>query len=276
MKKNLIIILLLMITACTQPVPEGFEEYVERPVDELYNEAMEHMRNQNYKKAADAFDEVNEQHPFSIWAKRAQVMGAYAQYLRGRYNEAILSLESYIKLYPGSDDIDYAYYIIAISYFEQIGDIERDQSIALLSLQKLQEVMDRFPDSEYARDAAIKIDLANDQLAGKHMSVGRYYLKRNEYLAAIKRFRIVVEQFQTTSHIEEALLRLIEANLALGLQNEAKLIASVLGHNYPNSKWYADAFLKLEGKIPNYEQASFVPGFDILSTWMGGLIPKEF
>lgn len=275
-KLNIILFFgIFLLASCTQPTPQNFEEYVERPVNEIYNEALVFFEKGQYKKAADGFSEVTQQHPYSIWAKRAHIMGAYVQYLREQYNETILSIESYIRLYPGSDDIEYAYYLRAISYFEQIGDVERDQRISLLALQTLQEVIDRFPDSQYARDATIKIDLTYDQLAGKHMDVGRYYLKNKEYIGAINRFKIVVKDYQTTTHIEEALLRLVEANLALGLNNEAKLVGSVLGHNYPASKWYHDAYAKLHGDIPSYEKASLLPGFDNITKWMGDLIPDK-
>lgn len=222
--------------------------YVERPVEELYNTAMDHFEAQDYKSAALAFEEVERQHPYSVWATKSQLMAAYTQYLDDEYDDAIIALDRYIELHPGNKDTPYAYYLRAISYYEQISDIQRDQKITALAQQALQEVVQRYPESTYARDAGLKLDLTQDHLAGKEMAVGRYYLERGEYLAAINRFRNVVENFQTTTHVPEALHRLVESYLSLGITDEAQMAAAVLGHNYPASQWYADSFALLEGR----------------------------
>lgn len=221
--------------------------YVERPVEELYNTAMDHFEAQDYKAAALAFEEVDRQHPYSVWATKSQLMVAYTKYLDDKYDDAIIALDRYIELHPGNKDTPYAYYLRAIAYYEQISDIERDQKMTALAQQSLQEVVQRYPESTYSRDARLKIDLTQDHLAGKEMAVGRFYLTRGEYLAAINRFRTVVEQFQTTTHVPEALHRLVESYLSLGITDEAQMAAAVLGHNYPASDWYKDSFALLEG-----------------------------
>jgi outer membrane protein assembly factor BamD len=175
-------------------------------------------------------------------------MAAYAHYQENRYDDAINTLDRFIELNPGSEDVAYAYYLKAISYYEQISDVGRDQKMTQLALDSLQDVTRRFPDSEYARDAQLKIDLARDHLAGKHMTIGRYYLRQGEYLAAINRFQTVVEEYQTTTHVPEALHRLVEAYMALGVDNEAQATAAVLGYNYPGSDWYTDSYYLLTGE----------------------------
>jgi outer membrane protein assembly factor BamD len=224
------------------------DEYVERPVEELYNTAQDAVAKGDYAKAAKDFDEVDRQHPYSVWATKAQLMAAYVLYRSNKYDEAILAANRYKELHPGNKDVAYAYYLIAISYYEQIADVGRDQKITDQALSALQEVLRRFPNTEYARDAKLKLDLARDHLAGKEMAVGRYYLKRGEYLAAINRFRVVVEKFQTTSHVPEALERLTECYLALGVVDEAQTAAAVLGHNYPGSDWYQYSYTMLTGQ----------------------------
>ncbi|HYM30810.1 MAG TPA: outer membrane protein assembly factor BamD [Candidatus Cybelea sp.] len=223
------------------------DTYVERPVEELYNTAQDDMSRGEYAKAAKDFDEVDRQHPYSVWAGKAQLMSAYAYYQYNKYDEAILAAERYKELHPGNKDVAYAYYLIAICYYEQIADVARDQKITDLALGSLEEVVRRFPNTEYARDAKLKIDLARDHLAGKEMTIGRYYLRRGEYLAAINRFRAVVEKYQTTTHVPEALERLTEAYLALGVVDEAQTAAAVLGHNYPGSEWYQRSYTLLTG-----------------------------
>ena len=235
-----------LLVACSskdEPAP-----YVERPVEELYNEAMDLFEQKEYKKAATAFDEVDRQHPYSIWATKAQLMTAYVHYLSDKYDEAIIALDRFIELHPGNSDTPYAYYLRAISYYEQITDVGRDQRITRLALGALQDVAQRYPDTTYARDALLKIDLARDHLAGKEMAIGRFYLKRGESLAAINRFRTVIQNYQTTTHVPEALHRLVEAYLSLGISDEAQMAAAVLGHNFPSSQWYADSYQLLEGK----------------------------
>lgn len=247
----------LALAACTSndEVP-----YVERPVEELYNTAMDNLVNGEFDIAAQNFDEVERQHPYSIWATRAQLMTAFAHYQANLFDDAILAAQRYIQLHPGAEDVAYAYYLISISYYEQIVDVGRDQQLTELALRSLDEVVRRFPESEYARDARLKIDLARDHLAGKEMEIGRYYLTRGAYLAAINRFNQVIEDFQTTTHVPEALHRLTEAYLALGLQGEAQSTAAVLGHNYPGSDWYRDSYGLLRGEqlVPVEDEGSFV------------------
>jgi outer membrane protein assembly factor BamD len=222
-------------------------QYVELPVETLYNNAMNAMQAGALGEAARLFDEVERQHPYSRWAAKAQLMAAYASYQNNRYDEAINALERFIQLHPGNKDIAYAYYLRAVSYYEQISDVSRDQRATQQSLAALEEVVRRFPESSYARDASLKIDLARDHLAGKHMGIGRYYLEQGEYLAAINRFRLVIRDYQTTTHVPEALHRLVESYLALGVTEEAQSTAAVLGHNYPGSDWYVDSYVLLTG-----------------------------
>ena len=223
-------------------------DYVERPVGELYNEAVDQLIAGDFENAARNFDEVERQHPYSVWATKAKLMSAFTYYSGNRYDEAILAAQRFVELHPGNRDVSYAYYLIAISYYEQISDVGRDQQITRLALTSLEELVRRFPQTEYARDAKLKLDLTRDHLAGKEMDVGRYYLKRNHYVAAINRFRTVIEGFQTTTHVPEALHRLTESYLALGVENEAQTAAAVLGHNFPRSNWYADSYGLLRGR----------------------------
>ena len=223
-------------------------KYFERPVEEIYNTALKELQKGRYFQAAEQFDEVERQHPYSVWARRSMLMAAYSNYQINEYDKAILAAQRFISLHPGNRDVVYAYYLVAISYYEQISDIGRDQKITAEALRALTEVVRRFPTSDYARDARLKIDLTNDHLAGKEMEIGRYYLKQHEYLAAVNRFRIVVENFQTTTHVPEALHRLTESYVALGIIDEAQSSAAVLGHNYPGSDWYQDSYSLLTGK----------------------------
>src|SRR5246500_4239337 len=223
------------------------EAYVEKPVDDLYNKAMDEMVEERYATAAKTFDEVESQHPYSVWATKGQIMAAYAQYEAGNYGEAIVSADRFIQLHPGHRDIAYAYYLKAISYYVQITDVGRDQKITDQALKALDDVVRRFPDSKYARDAKLKLDFTRDHLAGKEMEIGRYYLKRGQYLAAMNRFKRVIDNYQTTTHVPEALERLVECDLALGLFDEAKANAAVLGHNYPGSEWYQDSYALVTG-----------------------------
>jgi len=222
--------------------------YVEKPVEELYNGAMDALQAGDYEEAARLFDEVERQHPYSEWASKAQLMAAYAFYQENAYDEAINALDRFIELHPGSPDVAYAYYLKAISYYEQISDVRRDQRATAEALNALEELVSRFPSSKYARDAELKIDLALDHLAGKHMAIGRFYQGQSEYLAAINRFRMVIERYQTTTHVPEALHRLVECYLAMGIVDEAKSTAAVLGHNFPGSEWYIDSYALLTGE----------------------------
>jgi outer membrane protein assembly factor BamD len=218
------------------------------PIAKHYNAGLDHMKKRNYRSAAESFTEVERQHPYSIWATRAVLMQAYAQYMRNSYDDAINAAKRFITLHPGHKDAAYAYYLIALSYYEQINDVKRDQSSTKQALQGLDEVSRRFPDTPYARDAAAKAVLARDHLAGKEMEIGRYYQDRDAHLAAINRFKTVITEYQVTTHVPEALYRLTETYLALGVQGEAQTAAAVLGHNYPSSQWYKDAFALLQGE----------------------------
>jgi outer membrane protein assembly factor BamD len=220
--------------------------YLERPVEDLYNEAFDNLLNADFAVAARGFEEVERQHPYSVWATKAQLMTAYAHYQANNYDEAVLAAKRFIELHPGNPDAAYANYLIGISYYEQISDVGRDQRMTELALDSFVEVTRRYPDSKYARDAALKISLARDHLAGKEMEVGRTYQDLEYYLAGINRFRNVVAEYQTTSHVPEALLRLTECYLALGVVGEAQAAAAVLGHNYPGSEWYQDSYALLQ------------------------------
>src|ERR1700761_9153583 len=223
------------------------EAYVEKPVDDLYNKAMDELVEERYPTAAKTFEEVESQHPYSVWATKSQLMSAYAQYEAGNYGEAIIAADRFIQLHPGHRDIAYAYYLKAICYYVQIVDVGRDQKTTELAVKALDDVVRRFPDSKYARDAKLKLDFTHDHLAGKEMEIGRYYLKSGEYLAAMNRFKRVIDNYQTTTHVPEALERLVECDLALGLSKEAKENAAVLGYNYPGSHWYEDAYALVAG-----------------------------
>lgn len=235
----------LILASCAD---DAEPEYVERPVEEIYNEALDLMEARELKLAAQAFDEVDRQHPYSVWATKAQLMSAYVYYLNDQYDEATIALDRFIDLHPGSRDTPYAYYLRAITYYEQITDVRRDQKITSLALQSLTDIVNRYPDTEYARDARLKIDLSLDHLAGKEMDIGRFYQERDEYLAAINRYRTVIEHFQTTTHVPEALHRLVESYLGLGITDEAQMAAAVLGHNFPGDEWYQDSYSLLGGK----------------------------
>lgn len=221
-------------------------DFEEAPADQLYNEALVLMNAGSYKTAMVKFEEVDRLHPHTEFGRKAQVMMAFSAYSRGQYDDAILAAHRFVKLYPRHEDAPYAYYLIANSYYKQIPDVTRDQEQTEKALQSFQALIERFPDSEYADDARNKIQSTRDQLAGKEMEVGRYYLSRNDNLAAINRFRRVVEDYQTTRHVEEALFRLTESYYALGITNEAQTAAAVLGHNFPESRWYRDAYSLLQ------------------------------
>ncbi len=218
------------------------EVYIEKPVDELYNKAMDSLGDERYADAAKGFDQVESQHPYSVWATKSQLMNTYALYEGGKYGEAIIAADRFIQLHPGHRDVAYAYYLKAICYYMQITDVGRDQKTTEQALRALGDVVRRFPDSKYGRDAKLKLDFTRDHLAGKEMEIGRYYLARSEYLAAMNRFKRVIDTYQTTTHVPEALERLVECDLALGLHGEAKANAAVLGYNYPGSQWYSDAY----------------------------------
>ena len=233
------------LTACSSSSDEN-QPQIEESVDSLYNKAAAALDAGQYREATRYFEEVERQHPYSQWATQAQLMSAYASYEDQRYDEAIIALDRFIELHPGNKDIDYAHYLKALSYYEQISDVARDQFMTEQALNALETLMRRFPDSKYSRDAGLKRDLTYDHLAGKEMEIGRYYLNRGHINAAINRFRTVIEKYQTTTHTAEALHRLVEAYLTLGLTYEATQVAAVLGHNYPGSKWYKSSYELLD------------------------------
>jgi len=243
------------------------DTYVERPVEQLYNEAVSLLEQQQYKDAAKAFDEVERQHPYSVWATKAQLMAAYSHYEDNGYDEAIIALDRFIQLHPGNRDIAYAYYLKGICYYEQIADVRRDQEITGRAVESLREIANRFPNTKYARDARFKIDLARDHMAGKQMSVGRFYLKEKHYLAALNRFKAVVADFEQTTHVPEALYRIVEINMILGLETEAKKVAAVLGYNYPGGDWYVDAYQLITGEQIR-DPAEDTAWYDSLINWI--------
>jgi outer membrane protein assembly factor BamD len=224
----------------------------QEPVAELYNNGIDALNQHRYPLAEQQFDDVEQYYPYSSWTVNAQLMHGYAQYLQNDYTGAIGSLDRFIQLHPTNRDIAYAYYLRALCYYEQIADIQRDQKDTVLAMGALQEVVDRFPDSAYGRDARLKIDLCVDHLAGKEMEVGRWYESQHLYTAAINRFQRVVDDFQTTNHVPEALYRLTAIYLKLGLTTEATRTAAVLGYNYPGSSWYTDTYRQLvaDGQVP--------------------------
>lgn len=224
--------------------------YVARDVNTLYRAAQDRLDQGNYRIAAALFDEVERQHPYSPWARRAQLMSSFSYYMDREYTPAIESAQRFLAIHPGNKDAAYAYYLIGLSYYEQISDVTRDQKITQQASNALGEVIRRYPDSRYAADARLKVDLVQDHLAGKEMEIGRFYQRSSNWLAASIRFREVTQKFQTTSHTPEALYRLTECYLALGIPEEAKKSAAVLGANYPGTKWYDRAFKLMQKHAP--------------------------
>ncbi len=233
-------LLAAVLSACGNSSDE--ERYRAQQVEPLYNRGVEYLLKGEYVMAARAFNEVERQHPYSTWATKSQLMSAYSFYQYNEYENAVLSARRFLSLHPGHRDAPYAYYLIAVSYYEQISDVLRDQEMTELALNALNELVRRYPSSDYARDARLKIDLARDHLAGKEMAIGRYYMGQHQYIAAINRFDNVVDEYETTTHVPEALHRLTEAFIALGLDEEAQAQAAVLGHNFPGSVWYRDSY----------------------------------
>ncbi len=242
----------LMLAACATTGKKGADTaYVARDVETLYAAAKDRLDRNQPKLAAALFDEVERQHPYSPWARRAQLMSAFSYYAAADYNKAIDSARRFLEIHPGNKDAPYAYYLIGLSYYEQISDVERDQKITLQAKTALEEIAKRFPGTEYASDAKLKLDLVEDHLAGKEMEIGRYYERSGKWIAATIKFQNVVENYQTTSHTPEALYRLVESNLSLGLQGEAKKYAAVLGANYPGNKWYERAYRLMQKYAPD-------------------------
>ena len=217
-------------------------EYKEQSVYEIYSKAVSYVDNGRFTDAGKYFDEVERQHPYSVWSTKAMLMSAYAYYRADQYDEAITRLDRFIQVHPGNRDIAYAYYLKALCAYERIADIRRDQDQTTKALNALEDVVSRFPDSSYGRDARLKTDLVRDHLAGREMAIGRFYLNNRQFLASINRFKMVVDQYGSTSHVPEALYRLTEAFTALGLNTEAHKTAAVLGFNFPSTDWYRDAY----------------------------------
>ncbi|HZZ57689.1 MAG TPA: outer membrane protein assembly factor BamD [Opitutaceae bacterium] len=225
--------------------PQDAAEAPAQPVEALYNNGLDALNGDRYQTAENQFNLVEQNYPYSAWAAKAQLMQGYSQYLQNHYTQAIGTLDRYIQLHPISADTPYAYYLRALCYYEQIEDVQRDQQTTSQAMAALQEVVDRYPDTAYARDARLKIDLARDHLAGHEMSIGLWYERQHLYEAAIGRYQRVVADFQTTNHVPEALHRLVEVYLRLGMRDSALRTAAVLGYNYPGSSWYADTYADL-------------------------------
>ena len=252
---------LVGLAACTKSTDGASNTFAnDQPAGNLYNEGLAYMNAGKFKDATKSFDEVDRQHPYSEYARKALIMSTFTSYKRGDYTTTEVSGKRYLALYPGSPDAAYADYLIGLSYYRQIPDVTRDQTMTRKALAAFEEIVNNYPTSEYVTDAKDKIIACNDQLAGKEMQVGRYYLEQRDYLAAINRFKIVVTQYQTTRHVEEALERLTEANMALGLTSEAQTATAILGHNFPDSPWYKDAYklIKTGGLEPRENLGSWI------------------
>ncbi|MCT7375021.1 outer membrane protein assembly factor BamD [Chelativorans salis] len=252
----------LLLAGCNAEKDLDLSTYVEQtePADALYNQGLANLNAGRMKEAIAKFEAVDRQHPYSEFARKALLMNTFANYRQGQYQEAINNGKRYVTLYPTSEDAAYAQYLIGLSHFRQIREVTQDQRDARLTIEAMQQVVDRWPDSEYVPDAQEKIRFARDQLAGKEMQIGRYYLERREYIAAIRRFRGVVENHSDTRHVEEALARLVEAYYAMGVASEAQTAAAVLGHNYPESQWYKDSYALLQsgGLEPRENTGSWI------------------
>lgn len=220
-------------------------------VEQMYNSATNKLQKGSYEDAIEKFEELERTYPYSKWAIKAKIMSAYSSYQQEDYDSALVTLENFTKLHPGNKDIAYAYYLRALCFYEQISDVTKDQSYSLYSKSALQEVIARFPSSKYANDARLKLDLVNDHLAGKEVEVGRFYQKQGKPIAAINRFKKVVDHYDTTAHVSEALHRLVESYMSLGVKGQAIKYASVLGHNFPGSKWYERSYYLIEGRKPD-------------------------
>lgn len=228
----------------------GDTQYVARDVNTLYASAKSYLDRGQYETAAALFDEVERQHPYSVWARRAQLMSAFSWYAAEEHQKSIDSARRFLSIHPGNKDAPYAYYLIALNNYEQIGDVQRDQTATKAALDSLNDVVRRYPGTRYAADARLKVDLVRDHLAGREMEIGRFYQNRSQWLASISRFQGVVDEYQTTSHAPEALMRLTESYLALGIPEEARKAAAVLGANYPGSKWYQRAYQLVQRHAP--------------------------
>jgi outer membrane protein assembly factor BamD len=259
--KGICLICLLMFAACTK-TGESSSEFIDNiePADELYNQGLANLDSGDRKEAREKFESVDKQHPYSELSRKSLLMLTFMSYRDGKYADTASTGKRYVTLYPGSKDAAYAQYLVGMSYYRQIPDITRDQNMTAKAYTSMKVVTDRYPDSEYVQDAKLKMRIAYDQIAGKEMLVGRYYQERREFLAAVNRYRRVVEQFQNTRHVEEALARLTETYYSLGLISEAQTATAVLGHNFPDSQWYRDSYklLNADGITPNENKNSWI------------------
>jgi outer membrane protein assembly factor BamD len=251
--------LAIPLAGCSSLFEEKQVVLPDEPADKLYNEGLTLLNKREYVDAAKKFEEVDRQHPYSEWARKSLLMSAFAYYEVGEHEETIQAARRYVALHPGSPDAAYAQYLMASSYYDQIPDVTRDQARTERAMQALDEVVRKYPNTEYAESSRRKLEVARDQLAGKEMMIGRYYLEKRNYTGAINRFKAVVTQYQTTRHVEESLMRLSEAYMALGIVNEAQTAAAVLGHNFPDSPWYRDAYkLVQSGGQPQENKQSWI------------------
>lgn len=257
--------LVLLLSSCSDSNKDK-EKVSEVQLDKMYSDAMQNLEKSSFKDAAEQFEKIEQEQPYSKWAAQAQMMAAYAYYRNEKHDEAITVIDRFIKLHPGHKDIAYMYYLKSLSYYDQITDVKRDQKISEYALASLREVVARFPETVYARDAKIKVDLVNDHLAGKEMEVGRFYVSKGKVIAGLNRFQSVVERYQTTSHVPEALYRITASYMHLGVLEEARKNAAVLGHNYPTSKWYRMSYELVNGKVE--------PAAASKASWFQGLTDK--
>ncbi|MGB0505978.1 MAG: outer membrane protein assembly factor BamD [Pikeienuella sp.] len=258
------------LTACSSDDEDLVDSTL--PAETLYRDAENHANAKSYKKAAELYNDVERLYPYSQLAKSAMIKAAHASYNAEEHTDARLAAERFLDFYPSDEQAPYAQYLVALSYYDQISDVGRDQGDTIKARQALNELIRRYPNTEYARDAELKRDLTLDNLAGKEMEIGRYYLGRGHYMAAINRFRIVIEEYNTTSQTPEALHRLVEAYLSLGVTNEAQNAAAVLGHNFPGSDWYVDSYAMLTGERlkPTYDEESWL-GRNYRKVFLGDL-----
>jgi outer membrane protein assembly factor BamD len=242
------VVLVLLVSACASKPKD--EDYTNRPLEDIYNSAMDKLSAHDYRGATKAFEDVDRNFPYSAWATKAQIMSAYSLYEEKKYDDAIEVLDRFVRLHPGNRDTPYAFYLKSLCYFVQILDVGHDQTNTENARTAFEDVIRRFPDNRYAEDARLKLDVIRDHLAAKELEIGRFYEDRREYLAAINRFRRVVDDYQTTAEVPEALGRLTECWLALGVDEEARSATAMLGHDYPQSQWYGDSYALLTGSPP--------------------------
>ena len=277
MSRFLLCMCFLTLAACSGKTAESIDVVAaENAVDEtsaefLFEKATTALKEQKYREATISYNEVERQHPYSNLATRAQIMSAYASYQDENYDEAIIALNRFIELHPGNEKVDYAYYLKALSYYDQISDVRRDQQLTEQALNELNRLLTQFPDSEYSRDATLKQDLVFDHLAGKEMEIGRYYLHRGHVNAALNRFRVVIQDYQTTTHTAEALYRLVEGYLILGIRGEARSVAGILGHNYPGNEWYERAYNLLDDEA----REELIQGRSVLDKTIDSIFKPE-